>query len=69
MKSYADDDESHILLEFKELLTTSHLAIFCGHNIIEFDTPYIMRRMLALGIPIPKCLDLQGMKPLGNKSY
>jgi 3'-5' exonuclease len=35
----------------------------CGHNIREFDIPYLCRRLLACGMAIPSCLDFQAMKP------
>src|SRR5205085_9610077 len=37
--------------------------IFCGHNIKEFDLPYISRRMVINGMQLPDCLKLQGKKP------
>jgi len=36
---------------------------FVGHNIKEFDIPFISRRLLVNGIKIPKYLDFQNMKP------
>jgi predicted PolB exonuclease-like 3'-5' exonuclease len=36
---------------------------FVGHNIKEFDIPYLCRRLMALGIPLPKYLQISGMKP------
>ncbi len=36
---------------------------FCGHNIREFDIPFICRRLLVNGISIPPYLDFQNMKP------
>ena len=36
---------------------------FCGHNIKEFDIPFICRRLLINGLPIPTYLDFQNMKP------
>jgi 3'-5' exonuclease len=35
----------------------------CGHNIREFDVPYICRRLLVNGLPFPKLLDITGKKP------
>jgi DNA polymerase elongation subunit (family B) len=40
---------------------------FCGHNIKEFDIPYICRRMLVNQIPFPKMLDISGKKPWETK--
>ena len=36
---------------------------FTGHNIKEFDIPFICRRLLIKGLPIPPFLDFQNMKP------
>jgi hypothetical protein len=36
---------------------------FAGHNIREFDLPFIGRRMLINGIPLPVSLQLQDKKP------
>jgi uncharacterized protein YprB with RNaseH-like and TPR domain len=35
----------------------------CGHNVKEFDFPFIARRMLIHGIKIPAKLNLMGKKP------
>ena len=35
----------------------------CGHNVKEFDFPFIARRMLIHGIKIPNKLNLMGKKP------
>ena len=35
----------------------------CGHNVKEFDFPFIARRMLIHGIKIPDKLNLMGKKP------
>ena len=65
-KSFAGDDEKLILQEFAQLIgdnwtTKDHL--FCGHNIKEFDVPYICRRMIINNITIPKLLNVSGKKP------
>ncbi len=36
---------------------------FCGHNIKEFDLPYLCRRMVVHGVSLPPPLDIQGKKP------
>jgi DNA polymerase elongation subunit (family B) len=35
----------------------------CGHNIREFDVPYLCRRMLIHGVALPPMLDIGGLKP------
>ena len=58
--------EKQLLEEFNDLVKT-HFSnpafVFCGHNIKEFDIPYMCRRMLINGINIPEKLQLFGRKP------
>ena len=66
LKSISGDDEKSLLLELAELL--NHIQhpenlLFCGHNIKEFDVPYLCRRMLIQGIALPALLDISGKKP------
>ena len=62
VKSFADDNEKELLKSFADLITMKPRN-FCGHNINEFDIPYICRRLLINGIKIPECLNLYGKKP------
>ena len=59
-------DEKELLTAFN-LLIKDHFSnpayVFCGHNIKEFDIPYLCRRMLINGIQIPDKLQLFGRKP------
>ncbi|WP_461533855.1 3'-5' exonuclease [Sinomicrobium sp.] len=59
-------EEKQLLIDFKNLLE-NHFSqprhLLCAHNGKEFDFPYIARRMLILGISIPKKLNLFGKKP------
>lgn len=61
-KSFVGDDEREILKEFSLLLDKKNYVI-CGHNIKEFDIPYICRRMLLNGLPLPPTLRIAGKKP------
>jgi hypothetical protein len=66
IKSFSGHDEKDLLLEFAELLNKRYNRpehLLCAHNGKEFDFPYVARRMLVLGIPIPAILDLSGKKP------
>lgn len=58
--------EDRILKEFRSLLE-AHFSqprhLLCAHNGKEFDFPYIARRMIIHGIPMPSKLDLFGKKP------
>lgn len=67
LKSIYDNDEKKLLSAFCELVSTfeqqHNEVIFCGHNIKEFDLPYLCRRMLINGLSLPKCLKMGGLKP------
>jgi hypothetical protein len=66
IKSFAGHDEKMILSEFSKL-AVKHFnkkdSLLCAHNGKEFDFPFIGRRMLIHGLPIPPILDLAGKKP------
>lgn len=72
LKSYASHDEKQLLEDFAGLLN-KHFNnpvhqrggqhYMCGHNISEFDVPYIARRMLIHQMELPKMLDIAGKKP------
>lgn len=67
LKSFASDNEKELLSDFADLLhqhypdPAEHLL--CGHNIKEFDIPYLCRRMIINGIGLPAMLKLSGKKP------
>ncbi len=66
VKSFAGDDEKEILQEFALMLArfcTEKSNTLCGHNIKEFDIPYICRRMLINGLELPPILNIAGKKP------
>lgn len=66
IKSYYGDDERILLMEFSELLVkyyNSRDHLLCAHNGKEFDYPYIARRMLINGLPLPNILNIAGKKP------
>jgi uncharacterized protein YprB with RNaseH-like and TPR domain len=66
MTSFAGDDEIQILIDFSELLNTHFnkaAHVLCAHNGKEFDFPFIARRLLINGLPLPKKLNLFGKKP------
>lgn len=67
VKSFYGHQESDILKSFLETMRkieqNSRSWHFGGHNIKEFDIPFICRRLLANGFVIPDFLDFQNMKP------
>lgn len=71
IKSFSSHTEASLLNDFSEILNRKYnnpdkFAI-CGHNIKEFDVPYICRRMLVNQLPFPKMLDIAGKKPWETK--
>ncbi len=59
-------DEKKILNDFSNLLNTHFNGaqhVLCGHNVKEFDIPFIARRMIINGIALPNKLNLFGKKP------
>lgn len=66
LKSFFGKDEKQLLTDFAQMLDGSFSGIennICGHNVKEFDVPYIARRMLINGLKIPSTLDVSGKKP------
>lgn len=66
VNSFHGDDERELLLRFADMLR-QHYATddhwLCGHNGKEFDFPWIARRCVVHGIPLPRLLDIAGLKP------
>ena len=70
IKSFYGTDEAALLQAFVELLRQNlgdlqyRWQTLCGHNIKEFDVPYLARRCVVNGIlPLPFGLDIAGRKP------
>ncbi len=66
LKSYFSDNEKELLGEFNQMLDKldSRKEVFlCAHNGKEFDFPYIARRTLINGLPLPSPLQIAGKKP------
>jgi uncharacterized protein YprB with RNaseH-like and TPR domain len=66
MKSFAGDDEKVLLSDFANLLRKHYARPehrMCGHNIKEFDIPFIARRMIINDVKLPNMLDIAGKKP------
>jgi DNA polymerase elongation subunit (family B) len=61
-KIFDGQDERELLLALKDLLDKKKW-ILCAHNGKEFDFPYLCRRMLIQGIPLPEPLQISGKKP------
>lgn len=64
IKSFYGKDEKILLESFRSFtLSLKRKYVFCGHNIKEFDIPYICRRFLIHQLSIPSLLDFQDKKP------
>lgn len=67
VKSVFGHDEKELLQNFintvNQLEAVHNKWCFTGHNIKEFDIPFLCRRLLINGLPIPEYLNFQNMKP------
>lgn len=67
LKTLCENEEKVLLNQFIDLLARFggiHKELrFCGHNIKEFDLPFLCRRMIINGIPLPAPLQLHNKKP------
>jgi hypothetical protein len=67
VKSFYGHDECRLLREFLEAVEKcvqrEKNISFCGHNIREFDIPYICRRLLINQECIPEFINFQSKKP------
>lgn len=67
LRSVSGSDEKILLEDFASVLENFQKArpgfCFAGHNIREFDIPFLCRRMIINGIRIPSCMDFQNKKP------
>ncbi len=73
VKSIYGDDEKEILKEFASLCLQFEHAwkeiCFAGHNIKEFDIPFLCRRMIVNNVPLPHSMQLHDKKPWEVKMY
>jgi len=60
-------EEVDILKSFNEILNIHYHNLkehyLCGHNIKEFDIPFICRKNMVHGLPLPKLINIAGKKP------
>jgi len=73
IKSISGEDETLLLKDFTTVCDKFYKLnknfIFSGHNIREFDIPYICRRMLINNLPLPEYLWLHEKKPWEIKMF
>jgi hypothetical protein len=67
IKSFYSDNEKDTLENFIKTLYHLHainnMWCFAGHNIKEFDIPFLCRRIIVNNLTIPPFMDFQNMKP------
>lgn len=68
LKSFYGDDEQKLLKDFsfflRQQLAINKKMVLCGHNIREFDVPYICRRLLMNNQKLPDYFEaIQTKKP------
>jgi 3'-5' exonuclease len=71
LKSFYGDDEKELLVRFCDMLHKwtsgsqkyESQKYLCAHNGKDFDFPYLCRRMIIQGVPIPAMLNISGKKP------
>ncbi|MCU0321738.1 MAG: ribonuclease H-like domain-containing protein [Chitinophagaceae bacterium] len=73
VKSISGHDEKELLLQFLDLCAKMYKHNknfqFGGHNIKEFDLPYICRRIMINQLPMPEYLWLHDRKPWEVKMF
>jgi DNA polymerase elongation subunit (family B) len=67
IQSFYGHEEKQLLNDFNAQLVKRFSNpkghIICGHNIKEFDIPYLCRRMTVHQIPLPDVFNIAGKKP------
>jgi predicted PolB exonuclease-like 3'-5' exonuclease len=70
IKSFYSENEKEILENFIKTLYHLHSInnkwCLTGHNIKEFDVPFLCRRMIINNLTVPPFMDFQNMKPWEN---
>lgn len=71
LKTFANHDEKKLLEDFNKMLAQYYpdpsRMYFCGHNIKEFDIPYMCRRMIINYLKLPPTMNIAGKKPWETK--
>lgn len=67
--TFSHDNEKVLLEDFSKTMgphLSSGIYILCGHNLKEFDIPFLCRRMIVNQVEIPLVMDLRGSRPSAN---
>jgi DNA polymerase elongation subunit (family B) len=67
LKSFYGHDEQAVLQQLSDMLEGHFDDLnkhkLCGHNIKEFDIPFLCRRMVINNVKIPSIINIAGKKP------
>jgi len=65
LKSFAGIDEKQILIDFMESVSkfANNKTYLCGHNIQDFDMPFVMKRCLVHRVELQMLFDTAHLKP------
>ena len=67
IKSFSEVEEGDLLQHFVQVVlqfgAVNSKWVFTGHNIKEFDIPFLCRRLIVNGLGIPSFLNFQNRKP------
>lgn len=65
LKTFSDENEKELLEKFTDSVSkfATNKTLLCGHNILDFDMPYIMKRCLINRVPLHMLFDTAHLKP------
>lgn len=67
IKSLCGDNEKELLTDFRDIISgfEKHHKnwIFAGHNIKDFDLPFLSRRLIINSLMLPRSMDFYNLKP------
>lgn len=65
VKSFYGDDEKNLLIDFFEMITViqKRFKSLVGFASNQYDIPFIIKRAMINGLPVPDMIDVSGMKP------
>jgi DNA polymerase elongation subunit (family B) len=67
IKTISNDSEKLLLTELHDLLENHYFDtkqhFICGHNVKEFDIPYICRRMIINNLKLPSIFNIMSKRP------
>lgn len=61
IEPFCGNNEIEILKALAPLLNSN--VVLAGHNILNFDIPFLLKRYVMNGLPIPSSIDIAGLPP------